>query len=126
MFTVGADGALTLVNPKFPAGSRPRAPLAFAAGTPYAYLTNTSSNNVTAYSADAATGALTQLSGSPTPAGTYPNSLTAHPDGKALYVLNNSSNDVSSYAIGSNGTLSKLWTGNVAAPQSPYAIVITP
>jgi 6-phosphogluconolactonase (cycloisomerase 2 family) len=54
----------------------------------YAYVTNSGSNNVSGYSIDDATGALTPLPGSPFAAGVLPQSIAAHPSGRFVYVTN--------------------------------------
>ncbi len=48
-------------------------------------------------------GSLTELAGSPVTAGTSPSGVALAPDGGHLYVGNYNSNDVSGYAIGTDG-----------------------
>jgi DNA-binding beta-propeller fold protein YncE len=70
--------------------------IALAAGTTawgqtvsFAYVTSRgASNNVSAYSIDATTGALTPIVGSPVSAGTDPFSVAVTPVGHYLYVAN--------------------------------------
>ena len=52
----------------------------------FAYVTNSNSNNISAYSVDPITGALTPVAGSPFAAGSEPNSVGIHPSGRFLYV----------------------------------------
>ena len=54
------------------------------------------SNNVSAYTINAGTGALTPVAGSPFAAGTNPVSVTVAPSGAFAYVANEGSNNVSS------------------------------
>ena len=80
----------------------------------FAYVVNAVSNNISAYSIDPVTGALTQLPGSPFAAGTYPISIAVTPSCKYAYVVNNyidggTSNTVTAYVInGSTGALTAI------------------
>src|SRR5437868_1626730 len=67
----------------------------------FAYVANFTSNNVSAFSINATTGALTTV-GSPVAAGTGPISVAADPKGKFLYIANLDSNDVSAFTINGN------------------------
>src|SRR5437762_2088674 len=70
------------------------------AATPkFAYVANQFSNNVSAFTINASTGALTPVAGSPFVAGTHPVSVTVDPSGKFAYVANFSSNNVSAFMI---------------------------
>ncbi len=55
--------------------------------------------NVSAYTINGTTGALTPVAGSPFPAGTNPRSVTVHPTGQFVYVANLGSFNVSAYSI---------------------------
>jgi 6-phosphogluconolactonase len=65
----------------------------------FAYVANATSNNVSGYTINATTGALTAIAGSPFPAGSFPFSVAVDPTGKFAYVANSSSNNVSGYTI---------------------------
>jgi 6-phosphogluconolactonase (cycloisomerase 2 family) len=82
----------------------------------FVYVPNSDSNDVSAYSIDATTGALTEIAGSPFAADQAPALATADPAAKFLYVINQGNPIVaptfSSYAIGANGAL----TENQASP----------
>src|SRR4030042_413561 len=54
----------------------------------YVFTANQISNDVSAYSLDISTGALTPVSGSPYLVGTHPRSVAVDPSGKHLYVAN--------------------------------------
>ncbi len=70
--------------------------------------------NVSAYTIDGTTGALTPVAGSPFPAGSGPNSVTVDPTGQFAYVANFVSNNVSAYTIdGTTGALREI-------PGSPF------
>ena len=89
----------------------------------FVYLTNSSSNNVTIYSIDPATGSLT-ATGS-IPAGTSPQSVAVDHSGKFAYVANGGSNDISMYTINSTtGALEPL--GTVAAGSAPIFVTVHP
>ena len=68
----------------------------------FAYVPNIFSNNVSAYTIDANTGALTAVVGSPFAAGTEPLAVTIDPTGKFAYVPNAGSDNVSAYQIDAN------------------------
>ena len=65
--------------------------------------------SVSAYTIDGTTGVLTQIPGSPFPAGQNSHSVVADPTGQFLYVANHDSNDVSAYIIdGTSGALTPI------------------
>jgi YVTN family beta-propeller protein len=66
----------------------------------FAYVTNSGSNDVSMYTIDATTGALTSMG--TIAAGTDPVSVAVDPAGKFAYVTNSGSNDVSMYTINSH------------------------
>jgi len=75
----------------------------------FAYVSNEDSNNLNAYSISAATGALTQVTGSPFAGDTGPRGVAVNPSGTFLYMANESSNDVSAYTIdASSGALTPV------------------
>ena len=61
-------------------GDEPRLHLPRSLGH-FVYVANYTSNNVSVYSIDAASGALTRVAGSPFPAGANPRAITADPSG---------------------------------------------
>jgi 6-phosphogluconolactonase len=80
------------------------------------YVTNADSNNVSAYTIDAADGALTAVLGSPFAAGSGPSAVAVHPSGRFVYVVN-SDNTISAYTVNpGSGALS-------AVPGSPFRSV---
>ena len=101
---------------------------AFAQGSGFVYVANSGSNNVSAYTIDGATGALTAVPGSPFPADAGPFSVTVDPTGQFLYVanLNPSSNNVSAYTIdGATGALTTVPGSPFPAGTSPRGIAAT-
>ena len=86
----------------------------------FAYVANSVSNNVSAYSIDTATGALTAIAGSPFAAGITSISVTVAPSGKFAYVANMNTLNVSGYAINAvNGALSAIVGSPFAAGMRP-------
>jgi 6-phosphogluconolactonase (cycloisomerase 2 family)/alpha-tubulin suppressor-like RCC1 family protein/fibronectin type 3 domain-containing protein len=99
-------------------------PLASGSGTArFAYVVNSSSNTVSVFSVDQASGALTASSTAATES--YPISIAVDPFGRFAYVANYSSNTVSMYSINqASGALTPL--GTVATGNSPYAVAVDP
>jgi YVTN family beta-propeller protein len=60
------------------------------------------------YTINSTTGSLTPIGTTAT--GRAPTSIAIHPSGKFVYVTNSGSNEVSTYSIGSNGTLALIAT----------------
>ena len=86
----------------------------------FGYVTNGGSNNISAYSINATTGAMTPVAGSPFAAGTGPSAIAISPSGKFLAVGNLNSHNVSVYAIDSgSGVLTPI-------AGSPFATGLTP
>jgi 6-phosphogluconolactonase len=84
----------------------------------FLYASNTTTNNVSGFSIEPATGVLTLVPGSPFPTGGRSSSgisLAATPDDKFLITANGASNNLTVFAIASNGSLSPV-------PGSPFAI----
>ena len=81
--------------------------------------------SVSAYTIDGTTGVLTQIPGSPFPAGLGPLSVAVDPTSKFAYVVNIDSNDISAYSIGSNGALKLLPGSPFAARVKPASVAIT-
>jgi YD repeat-containing protein len=94
----------------------------------------TGADNVSGYSIDASTGALTAINGSPFAEGLFPEFLAADPFGRFLFVANNCSDEacstgsgsVSTLAIGSGGSLSPVIGGPFGAGINPTGIVVDP
>jgi YVTN family beta-propeller protein len=75
----------------------------------FAYVTNFESNDVSMYTIDATTGALTPIG--TIAAGQSPTSIAIHPSGKFAYVTNSASNDVSIYSVdAATGALTLIGT----------------
>lgn len=112
----------------FPTGSAPSAVRAFP---PSLYVANSGSNDISAYSLDPATGALTPVPGSPFPTGTDPSSIAAVPASPFvsgsipfLVVANRGSNNVSVYSVASDGGLTPVPGSPFEAGQAPSSVVV--
>jgi 6-phosphogluconolactonase (cycloisomerase 2 family) len=105
---IAADGTLTqtaFVNSAV--GASPRSVTVDPTGR-FAYAANFGTDNVSAYTINALTGALTSV-GAAVAAGDGSNSVTVDPTGKFAYVANLGSDDVSAYTIhATTGALTQI------------------
>lgn len=131
-YAIGQNGALTPLSvPKVATGGNNSQLIAIDPTSRHAYVSNVSSNTVTQFSIDPATGALTPLS-PPTvsmgsdPSVYYPWSIVVHPSGKWAYVSLLEKGMVNEYTIGSDGTLSPMNPPSVPAGGYPCAIALDP
>ncbi|MHB8356830.1 MAG: beta-propeller fold lactonase family protein [Vulcanimicrobiaceae bacterium] len=93
----------------------------------FAYDTNNNSGNVSAYTINATTGALTAVTGSPFAAGAYSDGVAVYPTGKFAYVTNNSDNNVSAYTINvATGALTPVAGSPFAAGSGPNGVAVDP
>src|SRR5260370_26938732 len=89
----------------------------------FAYVANDNSSNVSAYTIDHTTGALTSVPGSPFAAGSLPFSVAVDSSGKFAYVANFASNNVSAYTIDrTTGALSPVPGSPFAAGTNPFSV----
>ena len=128
MYTInGTTGALTSIGTIAAEtdinGGLVLASVAADPASNFAYVTNSGSNNVSMYTINGTTGALTSIG--TIAAGTGPASVAVDPTGKFAYVANSGSNDVSMYTLDST-TGALTLTGSVAAGSSPSSIAIHP
>ncbi|MGA3370138.1 MAG: beta-propeller fold lactonase family protein [Terracidiphilus sp.] len=125
-FSAGSGGALSPLNGGAPfASAGLTLPCGIASASDasgaYVYVTDSTNGNVHGYSV--ASGALTELSGSPYAAGNQPAAIVADPDHPFLYVANALDGTVSAYSIGS-GALTGI--GTYDAGIQPVAMGIDP
>lgn len=111
----GTTGALTQLTPATSAGTSPQAMalLPNSAGD-FLYVANSGSNDISVYQVDESSGALTEISGSPFPAGDTPKAITIAPNGQFAYVANSAGNDISAYTVDSSGALTPITGGNAS------------
>ncbi len=92
----------------------------------FAYVANAGSWNVSTYTIDERTGALTQIAGSPFVTGQNPISVVVSTNGKFAYVTNLFSNTVSAYTIDAEtGGLTPV-NGSPFAADTPYSMALSP
>ena len=91
------------------------------------YTGNYSDNSISEYSIDSASGAVTEIAGSPI-GDTYasPTSLLVDKSGKYLYVANEGSTYITAYSLGSDGGLTLLTSSPFATNQQPSFIASDP
>ncbi len=125
-----ATGVLSEVaGSPFAAGTSPESISVDPSGK-FIYVANfgsaIASGNVSAYTIDASTGALSEVAGSPFAAGTQPVSVAVEPSGRFAYVANNVSGNISAYRIdATTGALTSIGAA-VAAGFRPNAITVDP
>ena len=92
----------------------------------FAYVANFTSDDVSAYTINATTGALTPVPGSPFAAGLEPVSVAVSQNGQFAYVANDGSNDVSAYTINATtGALTPVPGSPFAAGSAPLSVTTT-
>ncbi|HWY22894.1 MAG TPA: beta-propeller fold lactonase family protein [Candidatus Acidoferrum sp.] len=88
LFTIARDGTLTEVTPRTsvaPSASQPKLLIMDPAGS-FLYVMNTGSDNISVFSVDSGSGALTEVGGSPFLIGALPLNMQLAPSGNFLYV----------------------------------------
>jgi len=133
-YTIDANtGALTgVAGGPFAAGLNPTAVTVDPSGT-FLFVANSGganpgATNVSAYTIDANTGALTAVAGSPFGTATLPDSVAVDPSGKFVYVANGDppANSISAYVIDANtGALTPISGSPFAAGANPRFITVT-
>lgn len=119
------SGALApLAGSPYTAGTNAGGIPAFSADGKYLYVVdqNTTGGQVSGYSIDSTTGALTPLAGSPFAAGSLPYWISFTPNNKYAYVSNFNDNTISVYSVNA-GVLTAIGTP-VAADGSPQDLTI--
>jgi DNA-binding beta-propeller fold protein YncE len=127
-----SGGLMPVDGSPFPSGTAPQSVTVDPTGQ-FVYVANCGSpcrvdaGNVSVYTVDEATGALTPVDGSPFPAGTNPLSVTVDPTGQFAYVANNTSSNVSAYAIDRDtGGLMPVDGSPFPAGPRPSSVIVDP
>lgn len=122
-FTIDrTSGALTWTGSPF-TGSAPSRARVESTGR-FLYVTNSLSNNVSAFSIGNHYGVITPIAGSPFTVGTDPLGLVIDPTARFVYVANQVSNSVSAFQIEpQTGALSEI-TGSPYTTTGPLALAI--
>src|ERR1700687_514156 len=129
-YTIGGTGALTLVG-TYPAGTNPLS-VAVDPDGQFVYVANRGRDDpsipseISGYSIDPMTGALTPVLCSPFRAGIHPYSVTVDPTGQFVYVANFNSNNVSAYVIKRIGDLLPFGGSPFQAGIHPYSVTVDP
>ncbi|MFL6426871.1 MAG: lactonase family protein [Acidobacteriaceae bacterium] len=94
----------------------------------FVYVASASDNpgKIFAFASDGESGALTQILGSPFPAGRNPIALLTTPNDKVVYALNHDDNTVIEYSVGSDGKLFAQNTYNLKSGTNPNGMAISP
>jgi len=131
-FSVSSSGALVASSvAPVPTGLEPWN-VTLSPDGKYAYVSNhgsdtTAGNTLSQFSIGASDGALTPLTPATiTTAGTYPGGVTVDANSAYAYVANIASNSMSQYAIGTDGTLTKLSPATVITGTEPVFMAIDP
>lgn len=131
-YTIGTGGALTEVTGSpflTGANSSPSSVTVDPSGK-FVYVANSAKNNLSAFSIDPISGALTPVSGSPFATGSAPVSVTIDPSGRFLYVADqtfSASNNVSAFAISStSGALTPISGSPFTAGAFPLWVTVEP
>jgi 6-phosphogluconolactonase len=131
LYTISASGALTEVTPRTNAGSSPTLLAMDAAGT-FLCAANSGSGDISVYSIDASSGALTQI-GTNVPIGMSALNMVISPSGNILYVTGQPGNTgaIQAFSINLSATapaapLSALPTSPYLTGNDPAGLVIAP
>jgi 6-phosphogluconolactonase (cycloisomerase 2 family) len=118
-----ADGSLRLIpSSPFGAGLNPVGIVVDPTNT-FVYALDQTSNQVSGYRLNAATGGLSALNPATHSTGTRPVSIGMHPDGKFIYVVNSASNTISGYSLEpQNGSLTPITP--LATSAQPYGLAV--
>jgi 6-phosphogluconolactonase len=106
IFSISADGTLTLTGTPTPAGNGPNMVAIDPSGN-YLLVTNNFSNNVSVYQIDASTGALSEVAGSPFFANGNPTDIQFTHSGQFVYVANPGIGMVTGFSF-ANGVLTPV------------------
>jgi 6-phosphogluconolactonase len=128
-FIINGKGQLKPVaHSPFVAGTEPDG-VAIDPTAPFVYVTNYSSaisGSVSAYSINAKSGALTQVSGSPFASGNGPQDIAIDPTGSFAYVADTQSSNVSAYTISESGALTPIKGSPFSSGGAPVGIAVDP
>jgi 6-phosphogluconolactonase len=93
----------------------------------YVASANANPGQIYGFASDGESGALTQILGSPFPAGRNPIALLTTPNDKYVYALNHDDNTVLVYAVGSDGKLfAQPSTHNMQSGTNPNGMALSP
>jgi len=126
LFTISSAGSLTEVTPRTDVGSVPTLLAMDTAGT-YLYVGNSVSNDISVFSINSSTGALTavaQLSGPTAQIGTTPLNMKLSPSGSSLYVTVQAGVGYIEVFPVSKGVIGRPTVGPFQTGTNPFGLVI--
>jgi len=127
----GVSGVHALGTTSGPSACGPRGVAVDPSGK-YLYVANELSDNVSGFTIDSTTGALTLMADSPFAStsmngSTGPRGVAVDPSDKYVYVTNHTSDDVSGYSINATtGELTPLSGSPFPAEETPFDVVVEP
>lgn len=93
----------------------------------FLYITNSGSDNVSAFAIDTVAGGLTPITGSPFAVGSFPTGLAISPNGKYVYVANAGGSEINAFSIGADGSLAALAaSASYPVGSAPAFVAFTP
>src|SRR5271170_6300334 len=93
----------------------------------FAYVANSGSNNVSAYTVDPTTGSLTTITGSPFAAGNLPLAIAVDSTGSYAYVANQMDATISAFAVDrTSGVLTEISGSPYTTGPAPDSVAIDP
>jgi len=91
----------------------------------FVYVTNSGSNNVSAYTVDAASGTLSPIAGSPFATGNLPVAIAVDPTGSYVYVVNQTDATISAFAIDrASGALTEVGGSPFSTGPTPTSVAV--
>jgi 6-phosphogluconolactonase len=127
LFDINSDGTLTEVFPRTAVGTAPQQLLVDSAGA-YLYVANSLSNNISAFSIDSSSGALTAVTGSPFGTNLSLSDMVLAPSGNFLYIsaANQPTGVIAVFSLTSGVISSSALSLTFTADNSPTGLVIDP
>jgi len=136
VFNIGTNGALTQsTNGPYAVGTNPTA-LGITPTGAFLYVANFHDNNISAFSVcdkttttcanpNSPDGGLTAVAGAPFSAGLGPNAISTDATGTFLYVVDQTSNQISQFKISTGtGTLTALSPAAVSTGTTPFGLTV--
>jgi 6-phosphogluconolactonase (cycloisomerase 2 family) len=125
LFTISPGGGLSEVTPRTPTGTAPTVLAMDSAGT-FLYVGNSGSSNISVFSIDSKSGALTPVAGSPFQIGSTPLNIAVTPSGTFLYVtVTGSPGFIEAFSL-NQGIPSVVPGSPFFTGSGPYGMVVAP
>ncbi|MBZ5648571.1 MAG: lactonase family protein [Acidobacteriia bacterium] len=116
-------GMLTPVGGALAAGTNP-SNVAVSPNGAFVFVTNSGSNDVSAYTVTSSTGALTAVAGSPFAASTFPVAVAVDPSSRYVYVANQTAGSVSIFTIDTTTPGKLNSTGTTSTGTNPSDVLV--